>query len=133
MICHMTMMLHWLAGYSLGQIGGFIGSGLIFIVSLSQLVRAISKQDHKAIRENTALLLMSVSLLGSVLVEGVKPLKLLSEVLSWVGAAFSCLFLCLVIFGRKKITAVRKVATNPIVPSDDIWPPPPTSPGGGQP
>ncbi len=121
------MILHWLTGYSIVElmtVGGFL------IGILSNIIQLFPHRDEKN-RLPVPVVLIGIASFGgwaaSILLHGKPHWADLSVDLGIAGAVGTILYVTMTVIlsrGRKRIAAVAPATP---APSNNVWPPPPTS------
>ena len=128
-----TMIPRWLAGYPLGDLMQIAAGVLMCLGSGISLLEKWQGKDR---------LPMSAILVGFLwgacyTVASVLHMKpqwvSLSHVLTLAGSVFAIIWCVLINRHNKRNRVAVQAQPQYAAPSDDIWPPPPTSPGGSKP
>jgi len=123
------MILHWLTGYSFAQLLMLAGGPIIFLGAAIMLFGALNGKGY-SLWGSFAGLLMGACMTGANLLRGQARWQGLVDNISMIGGVSSIVYAVSIIVHRKR----KRVAMSPplphALPSDKVWPPPPTSPGG---
>ena len=127
------MIPRWLFGYSLGDLMQIAAGGMIYLGSGLALLHSWEDKNRPPLSATVAGFLWGVCWMVSPVLHTKPQWVGLSHILTMAGSAFA--FLWLVLLNRHSKTKRAAVLSQPqyAPATDDIWPPPPTAPRGGQP
>ncbi len=121
------MILRWLAGYSLGDLMQIAAGGMICLGSGITLLHKWEDKNRLPLQAILAGFLWGACVMVSPVLHTKPPWIGFGHVLSTAGAIFAVIYLVLLNrHNKRKQTAVPSQPQY-AAPSDDIWPPPPTS------
>ena len=123
------MILHWLAGYSVPQLMVLVGSFGIFLGGSMILLGSLDGDNQALTRSGWLGMSGGACTTAANLLRNKPRLETIMILLACLGFVMTIGFLFQYATARR--TASPK--SQPPASADDIWPPPPTAPGGGQP
>jgi len=122
---HLPILLYWLAGYSTAQLMMLIAGPLMILGAAAMLIQALNGKNFSVWASIAGLLSGFCWTAGNLLrkqpqwddlVIALSILGVLAQVCYFV------LFIC-----HQKAKRANILSMQPVVPSDKIWPPPPTA------
>jgi len=125
-----TMILHWLKLYPLSFLFCIIGGCIGLLGNCVRLLTGLGKNTTAEVWTYALGMVFGISLAADYVLRVWTPYKHIAEVLGLVGAVSAITYSFLLLNAKRTKRSVTAVMPEPAAPSDKIWPPPPTSPGG---
>lgn len=120
------MILHWLAGYSVPQLMMLVGSFGIFLGGGVILLGSLNGNNPALTRSGWLAMLGGACTTAAHLLRNKLHWEVAMIILAGLGFAMTICFF----FQYAKARRITIPQPQPPLPSDEIWPPPPNSPGG---
>ncbi len=126
----LTQVFQWLRQYPPSSLLCIIGGCLSLIGSGARVLSTLDKQTTAEASAHAAGMVFGAGLAGSHALRVIPQCKPLADVLGDLGAISGIIYPFLLLNNRKKKLADPQAQAQPAALSAEIWPPPPTAPGG---